>query len=737
MFERLRWPRHVIIWILSLLTGNRSSGISVTRNNITYISEISVSNLAIRSPRRRAVPAVRRLLVLPALLSVPAVAQEATDEEREEIVVLGTRARRDPALSADRATERMSQSSRSLQQDLLQAAGTYRLGDALELVSGSSQQNNRGGFADNFAIRGFLSTADGGGEYYVDGFVANRGSAPARDPATIERIEILKGPAGAVFGDIDPAGRVNMVTKTPRFAPAASARLVYGSFDTRRIEIDATGPLVGNLAGRIVVAAEDSDGFRDFVRLRRRTVAPSLTFRPSEALQMTYVGQIIRYASPFDRGVVAVAGNPLALPASRFLGEPSNGDTRASDTRHQLTGEWRVGAGWSFIGGLAYRTGSLRGSSADQSRLVGGRMLWRQRRERGYEVNDLAARLELRGELDALGRHRPALGVKAYRLDYLELLRRRNPSAAAPYAIDIVDPVYGVAQALPLLPSLDQREKRDALAIYAQDLWDVTERLSFVGGMRLDTYRQELRRNLTGAVSRAKGAPVTFRMGARYLITSTVSVHGNWGESNLLNSGSGRDGAAFAPERGHGYEAGLSGRWADIDAGITWFDIAKSGVLTTDPIDANFLAPVGSLRSRGIDLDIALRLGSRWQAVVNYAWTRARYDDRTFATTRALNVPDHAGSVFVMYRSEDHGWSLNGGVTYVGKRSGATDTSGLTLPAYLKLKAAAEVPFGRFATVRVEADNLLDRRYALSSYNSFWIYPGMPRTIRISLANRL
>ena len=181
-------------------------------------------------------------------LAAPAYGQDVHADDAEDIVVLGTRKSRDAGLSADRATEQMSQSSRSLEQDLLDAAGTYRLGDALELVSGSSQQNNRGGFADNFAIRGFLSTADGGGEYYVDGFIANRGSAPARDPATIERIEVLKGPAGAVFGDIDPAGRVNMVTKTPRFSAEASAQITYGSFDTRRVELDATGPLTANLA---------------------------------------------------------------------------------------------------------------------------------------------------------------------------------------------------------------------------------------------------------------------------------------------------------------------------------------------------------------------------------------------------------------------------------------------------------------------------------------------------------
>jgi iron complex outermembrane receptor protein len=675
----------------------------------------------------------------PATASTPVSTPASAEGGREEIVVLGTRTSRDTGLSSDLATDRMSQSSRSLEQDILRAAGTYRLSDALELVSGSSQQNNRGGFADNFAIRGFLSTADGGGEYYIDGFIANRGSAPARDPATIERIEILKGPAGAVFGDIDPAGRVNMVTKTPRFAAAAAARLTIGSFDTRRIELDATGPLTDRLAARIVVATEDSDGFRDHVGLARRTVAPSLTFRPSDATSITYVGQLIRYAAPFDRGVVAVGGDPLALPASRFLGEPGNGDTRARDTRHQLTGEVRLADDWSLVGGMAYRTGSLRGFSADQSRLVGGRTLWRQRRERGYEVEDLAGRLELRGQLTALGRHRPAIGIKGYTLDYLELLRRRNPSDPAtggrPYAIDIYDPVYGQAQAAPLLPSIDQRERRRGLTLYAQDLWDVTDRLALVGGVRLDSYRQTLRRNLTGAVSRAADAPVTFRLGASYAIDRAVSLHANWGESTLLNSGSARDGSAFAPERGHGYEVGISGRWSGLDIGATWFDIAKSNVLTTDPLDANFLAPVGSLNSRGIDIDAALRLGRRWQAVATYAWTRARYDDRTFPTPLALNVPDHAGSLFLVHRIATMAgdWLLSGGASYVGKRSGATDTSGLILPDYIKLKAALEVPVARGITARLEADNLLNERYALSSYNSFWIYPGAPRTLRVSL----
>ncbi|MEG8026412.1 TonB-dependent receptor [Sphingomonas aurantiaca] len=225
-------------------------------------------------------------------------------------------------------------------------------------------------------------------------------------------------------------------------------------------------------------------------------------------------------------------------------------------------------------------------------------------------------------------------------------------------------------------------------------------------------------------------------MGARYAVTDAISVHANWGESFQLNSGSGAGGVAFAPEQGHGYEVGAAGRWRGVDVGITWFDIRKSNVLTTDPTDANFLAPVGSLTSRGIEFDASLRLARRWQAVVNYSWTRARNDDRSFATPLALNVPDHSGTAFIVYRFDPgsgRDWSISGGVAYVGKRSGATDASGLVLPDYVKVKASAEIPLTTALTLRAEVDNLFDERYAQSSYNSFWIYPGAPRTVRASL----
>jgi len=658
--------------------------------------------------------------------------EEAAVEDGQEIVVLGTRRTgADPTLSSGPVTERMSQSSRSIERDLLVAAGTYRLSDALELVSGVSNQNNRGGMLDNFAIRGFLGTPDGGAEYYVDGFLANRGMGPPRDPSTVERIELLKGPAGALFGDIDPGGRVNIVSKTPGFTPAASAVLSYGSFNTRRVELDANLPISRSFAARIVVAGEDSDGWRDHVTLSRRTVAPSLTWRPSDSFRLTYVGEITRFDAPFDRGIPALNGDANALPRANFYGEPNDGVTRFRNERHQITALADLGSSWSLNAGLAWRTGSLKGFSSDQSRLV-GTSLWRQRRSRDFLVEDLSARIELAGRI---GAHQLSIGAKGYLLDYAERWMRRNPSAGAPYAIDVFNPAYGGAPPV-LLPFTNNHEKRWSGTLNVQDMWEVTDRLTVTGGARFDAYRQRIHNNNTGATGRAVDQPVNFRLGARYRLDDNFAFHANWGESFLLNSGTDRFGQGFAPEHGKGYELGVTGAWAGVDVALTWFDIRKQGILTNDPTDPNFLAPVGNLRSRGIEADASFRLAPHWQLVANYAWTHARTDDASFATDRVLDVPEHAGTLFVLGRFQDaegRGPSLSAGASYMGDRAGAIDGSGLVLPGYLKAKASVEYAFSRQLTLRLEADNLFDARYAQSSYSPVWIFPGAPRTLRAAL----
>ena len=543
--------------------------------------------------------------------------------------------------------------------------------------------------------------------------------------------------AAAVIVTLVLLGQVLELRARSATSGAIRALMDLAPARARRVEADVTGPLSSTLAARIVVAAEHSDGWRDFVTLDRTVVAPSLTWAPSDRVRITYVGEVTRFDAPFDRGIPAIAGDANAVPRHRFYGEPGDGLTRFRNTRHQVTGLIGLGGGWSVNAGAAYRTGTLAGFSSDHTILVqlDERVLRRQRRQRDYAVDDLSARAELAGEI---GAHRVAIGLKGYHLAYRDKYLRVSPTAAAPYAIEVENPVYGQPKPTPR-PFVDNRERRWAGTLYVQDMWSLGDRLTLLGGLRLDPYRQRLHNRLTGVTGVNKDAPVNGRFGGRFQLSEQVALHANWGESFLLNSGTDRRGNGFDPERGRGYEAGVTVRTARLDLGATWFDITKNGILTNDPTDPGFLAPVGTLTSRGVELDASLRLGERWQIVGNYAWTHARTDDATFATDRALNVPAHSGTLFAVGRFLDadaRGASVSAGIGYVGRRAGAIDASGLVLPAYVKLKAAADYTLSATVSVRIEADNLLDERYAQSSYSPVWVYPGAPRSIRAVLRTR-
>jgi iron complex outermembrane receptor protein len=370
---------------------------------------------------------------------MPALAQEVVEERNEtvdDIVVLGQR-RIDRASGSDRVTERMSQASIALDRSILDDYGVRRLADALELVSGISQHNNLGGLRDNYAIRGFLGTPDTGAEYYVDGFLANRGFGPPRDPANVERIEVLKGPAGAVFGANDPAGLVNIVTKKPVFENGITATASAGSFGTYRFEGDAEATLGDTVSIRLVGAFENSDGFRDYVDLRRRLFAPSVSWRPSSGTTLTYQGEYIAFRSPFDRGIPAINGDAEAVSRYRFLGEPADGRVSSTNWRHQATLDQSLGGGWSLVVGAAYRDASIYGFSSETSLLLANGDVRRQRRLRDWDVTDLSGRAEIRGTIEALGTHQLSVGITAYDLDFHSYAERFRPTGTQPYPINV------------------------------------------------------------------------------------------------------------------------------------------------------------------------------------------------------------------------------------------------------------------------------------------------------------
>lgn len=641
----------------------------------------------------------------------------------------------------------LPQAVRVMSRQAIDDLGATRLDETLDYVGGISRQNNFGGLWDNVAIRGLPGNENTGSAMLLNGFAGNRGFNAPRDTAAIDRIEFLKGPAAALYGSSEPGGTINIVSKRPMWRSGHALEAYAGSHDSWRLAADSTGPLGDAVAYRLNVATEHRGTMRESVESDRVVVAPAVDWRLSDAATLRYVGEWIRHRAPLDRGVVAVNGRLGTVSRDTFLGEPGDGDVEVDNRTHQLVGEYRTVSDWTARLGLSYREGKLHGFATEPHALqADGRTLRRQRRYRDYASDDLSVQAEVQG-IASTGavEHALLFGVEAYRFALDQRMLRINPTAARPYAIDILDPVYG--QPLPTpLPNTDTHEEQRNLAFYAQDSLRLSERWRALVGLRVDRYRQALDNRRTGAHTEQRPSETSPRIGLSYLPNAQWTFYANAGRSFRPNAGTRADGAPFAPESGRALEAGMKWEHANgrIGATLAGFDIRKRNVLTVDPANPGFSVPSGEVRSRGAEFDLSGQVTQAWRVNASFVYDDVEIlRDTTFEVGSSLiNVPRINGSVLAVYESalpNGTRFAIGGGATHMGERLGEGRTRAaaqagqpsFVLPAYTTAKAVAYWRPNARLRLTVDVDNLFDKTYYASSVSPLWVTPGAGRTVVI------
>lgn len=131
----------------------------------------------------------------------------------------------------------------------------------LEFNRESGDQNN-----SRITLRGIgTETLVGGGDpgvaLHVDGVYVGRNSAAAQTVFDVERLEVLRGPQGTLYGRNATGGSINIVTRNPEDEFTASADLTAGNYNRTRVRGILNVPLSDNVAGRISVLKEDRDGY--------------------------------------------------------------------------------------------------------------------------------------------------------------------------------------------------------------------------------------------------------------------------------------------------------------------------------------------------------------------------------------------------------------------------------------------------------------------------------------------
>ncbi len=149
--------------------------------------------------------------------------QVTASAERADGPVQGYRATRSAsATRTDTAIHDTPQSISVVPAQVVQDIGAVRLEDALDYAGGVERGNNFGGQGlTEFLIRGFNSQ-----EFYRNGFAVNRGYPNMPDASTIERIEVLRGPAAMLYGRSDPVApsTSSASSRRPSAAPCWAAR---------------------------------------------------------------------------------------------------------------------------------------------------------------------------------------------------------------------------------------------------------------------------------------------------------------------------------------------------------------------------------------------------------------------------------------------------------------------------------------------------------------------------------
>jgi len=576
-------------------------------------------------------------------------------------------------------------------------------------------------------IRGFDPTLYQDGMRQLFGYY----NTPRTDIYTLERVEVLRGPASVLYGQGTIGGVINLVSKRPVFGDVAGeVTASYGTFERKELLGDITGSLTGDgtLAGRFVGVLRDGESQVDYIDDDRLLAAPSLTWRPTALTELTLFAVLQEddtgSTSQFLPHSGRIKSNPNGhVPSSRFIGEP---DFEEYDTQKQSIGyafshrfndavtfRQNLRQVWSKI---SYQSSypNVYSNPADPFTDPNDRMLDRYFYVKKASTRVLTQDSQIEGHFTTGAiDHTLLLGIDYQR--FREISRVGFGVSLAP--IDLFNPVYGnyVYPAVFAQPDNVQSQ----LGIYAQDIVSVGEHVDLMLGGRHDN-----------ATNKVEGTPDqddtawTKRFGIiGKNLPLGLAPYFSYAEAFLPVIGTDAAGNTFKPQQGRQYEIGL--KWQPAPASpyfatLALYDMKDTNRLVTDPNNPFYSIQAGEVKTRGVEIEATAWVARDYEIIFAYAFTKAQEGD-----LQLESVPKHAGSIWASRYfdlSDAVRLQLGAGVRHTGP-SNTLKTPYVTLVDAL---VATEIGPWRFA---VNGNNLLDEDYDATCLARGDCFVGARRTV--------
>ncbi|MEO9600360.1 TonB-dependent siderophore receptor [Parasphingorhabdus sp.] len=654
------------------------------------------------------------------------------------------------------------------------------LGEALRNTPGVTQSDGFGGTNDDFFIRGFRRNS-----VYRNGF--RRQSNFKINLTNTEYVQVVRGPSSITYGQVEPGGLVDIVTKKPLAEQRIAGEVRYGDFDDLLFLADWSQPVTEDIGVRVVASTQDANSFRDFTEISRDTIAVSGRFDLSPSTRFDVSYEYRDEDRPLDRGTVTIAtpegrqivNNVIDIPISRRFGEPF--EIFESQFHFlEATLEQKLGDNWNVRLGAAYESSVANDLQArpravvilnadapisndgfftvpvppveldavfdDPSDLVFLARRTDGSRERDTEVLYLNGKIT--GEFSTGSiEHRIAVGGDYFDASSTRFFVATPTTNGVPVALggngplfDLRNPIYGnLPDNVPTdsLPVLTSGSK--AYGFYINDYIDLTDRLSVLLGLRFDGVTFNGDRELDAANAFSPQAAINYKLADN---SSVFLSYSQAFEPNIFADPEQGVTAPFDPEDSEQFELGVKSEFFDgaLQASGALYRIDKNNVLITEN---GILVLRDGQSSQGMELSLSGQPTDGMNIVAGYAYTDAEVRGGANDGNQPRNVAEHTFNLWASYEVQAgslEGLGFGGGLFHSSDRYG-DDANKWSLGSYtlvdLSLWYTVAVPAlgdGKTVRIQVAAKNLFDKTYFSASGGNERVSIGLPQAFIGSLS---
>lgn len=669
------------------------------------------------------------------VLGPPAVAESVTVRAPTAAFLRTTSATRTETTLQD-----VPQSVSVITRELIDDQSMRSVADVVRYVPGVGVAQGEG-HRDAPIFRGNTSTSD----FLVDGLRDD--TQYLRDLYNVDRVEVLKGPNGMIFGRGGAGGVINRVTRQADWMPTREVSVEGGSRGSRRLTADFGNGVSPHVATRVTGMYENSGTYRSHVDIERAGINPTAAFLLGRNTILRAGYEFFRDDRTVDRGIPSFEGRPVESDPSMFIGNPDVNTSRILVHALAATLEHKTGR-------LTIRN-STRYADYDKyyQNVVPGALNAAQMTVALSAYSSGTNRRNLFNQTDVIlpartgaVQHTLIAGAEAGRqvTDNLRLtgfFATGTPNTSS-IAVPLADPVTRLpVEFRTSAREQDNRGVATVAAVYAQDQIAFSPRVQAIVGLRYDRFEMDLLDHRSRGEFTGSDGLLSPRLAMVYKPVTPLSLYASYTRSYLPRAGEQLasltlSNQALEPENFRNHEVGA--KWeaaAGLSLTAAFYRLDHGNVVVRDALDPTLSHLVDAERTQGLELELAGDLTPRWSVHGGYAYQDGEITQSVSATVargaRLAQVPRHTLSLWNRY-DVSRVWGIGLGVISRGNSFVATDNTVL-LPAFTRVDAATFLTISRRLQAHVNLENVLDERYFWAAHNNNNIAPGSPRAVRVTL----